>query len=481
MKFYVVKRRENLPPRAECPCFRVERDTWDDFGFCTLFHLTYYSGDRQPALVGQTKIMQGSANETTLDKVFENLGDSFCSLGQDVEFYERIREFFPDNWRQVLDPLNDVAANPGLLDRFEGERAFRTSLLRFSEASKALAQGLKILDGRDYKEPFHFTYSCQLGTSTLPHKVEFRFDKNSSLPFRIVALVGKNGTGKTQYLASLASDLSGQKRVTSNSGTFSPSRPPFGKVIAIAYSAFDQFARPSSTRTFSYHYCGLHNDKGLMPHTRMVDRFLESVKRVRELDRVSEWSAFVSTAVDPSRLELLAEMVISGRVDRDAVKYRSSGETILLYVLTEIMANIRDESLLLFDEPEMHLHPNATASLIRGIDRILSKYDSYAILATHSPIILQEIPSDSVLVFARQGDVPMIRMLDIESFGENLSTLTEHVFETIEIKANFKEVLKRLAQEHSYGTVLGMFRGRLSFNAKMFLKAQYSPTPNEET
>jgi len=481
MKYYVVRRKGNLPSGAEFPCFRIETDSWNDFSICTLFHLTYYSEQGNSASVGATKIMQVGKDDTVLDKEFESLDDTFCSLGQEVEFYEKIRELFGDNWQEALDPLNDVAANPGLIDRFNGEKVFKVSLLRFSEAAKALRQGHKILEGLDHKEPFNFTYSCQVGSSAAPHKVQFSFNKESSLPFRIVALVGKNGTGKTQYLAALASDLSGQKKVTQNSGRFSPYRPPFGKVIAIAYSAFDQFTRPRTTRTFSYHYCGLSDDKGLMSHTRMADRFLESLKRVKELDRINEWSAFVSTVVDSLQLSPLIEMVLTGRFDRELVRSRSSGETILLYVFTEIIANIRDESLLLFDEPEMHLHPNATASLIRGIDKILRKYDSYAILATHSPIILQEIPSDSVFVFEREGDAPIIRRLDVESFGENLSTLTEHVFETLEVKSNYKEELTRLSNIHSYEDVLGMFDGRLSFNAKMFLKSQYQKKPNEET
>ena len=57
--------------------------------------------------------------------------------------------------------------------------------------------------------------------------------------------------------------------------------------------------------------------------------------------------------------------------------------------MTELVCNIEKESLILFDEPEIHLHPNAIANVMRMFSKLLEEYDSYAIFATHSPIILQ--------------------------------------------------------------------------------------------
>ena len=166
MNFYVVEWKSNLPDEAEYPCFRLETDNWNDFSFCTLFHLTYFTDSESSTEIGATKIMKLGETETTLPGEFERLDDSFCSLGQDVSFYENIRKVFEADWQGALDPLNDVAANPGLLDKFNGEKVFKTSLLRFSEAAKALRQGKKILDGVDYKEPFNFSYSCQIASNT---------------------------------------------------------------------------------------------------------------------------------------------------------------------------------------------------------------------------------------------------------------------------------------------------------------------------
>ena len=151
----------------------------------------------------------------------------------------------------------------------------------------------------------------------------------------------------------------------------------------------------------------------------------------------------------------------------------SSGQSILMYVVTEILANIREDSLVLFDEPEMHLHPNAISKLVTMLNQILERFDSYAILATHSPIILQEMPSKNVLVFERTGDIPSVRGLGIESFGENITTITKNVFETVNTEPNYKTVLKNLSKTRTFDEVSILFNERLSLNSEIYLKSCY--------
>lgn len=65
----------------------------------------------------------------------------------------------------------------------------------------------------------------------------------------------------------------------------------------------------------------------------------------------------------------------------------SSGESTLLYLFCNIISNIRFDSLLLFDEPETHLHPNAITALMSAIYKLLDEFQSYAIIVTHSPLM----------------------------------------------------------------------------------------------
>ena len=93
------------------------------------------------------------------------------------------------------------------------------------------------------------------------------------------------------------------------------------------------------------------------------------------------------------------------------------------------MQKIDKESIILFDEPELHLHPNAIANVMRMFNKILEEFNSYAIIATHSPIILQEIPSNNIIVLERIDNQPFVRRPEIECFGENISLITRDIFD----------------------------------------------------
>ena len=54
---------------------------------------------------------------------------------------------------------------------------------------------------------------------------------------------------------------------------------------------------------------------------------------------------------------------------------------------------ITENSLIIIDEPENTLHPNFEIGFIKILNNILEKYNSFAIIATHSSIIAREIPS----------------------------------------------------------------------------------------
>jgi predicted ATPase len=137
------------------------------------------------------------------------------------------------------------------------------------------------------------------------------------------------------------------------------------------------------------------------------------------------------------------------------------------------MAWIQPNSLVLFDEPETHLHPNAVASLFLVLSQVLEEFDSYAVVATHSPVVIQEIPAKRVLVFQREGNVTTAELLRVESFGESVTELTRHVFETNEVESLYRRTLRDLAEEETAEAVLARFSLGLSLSAEAYLLAQY--------
>lgn len=479
MKFYFNDQRTKGCSDIDFPYVKLTRDQWDDYGSKTLFTAYYVDKEDSQTRIGQLKIISKNIEDydtsgyILVDASFSHLGENFCSLGQDTEYYKTVKKLFGEDFKKFLDPLNDITINRGMIDDFEDTSVFKDSLIRFSEAEKALKEGQGILHGQELKTEFNFSFSCKVGRAEEHHLAKFNFKKSSLIPHRIFSIIGENGTGKTQYLSKLALAISGEK----DQGEFEPSRPLFNKVIAVSYSAFDQFMIPKKKRSFSYRYCGLKDSNGFLSDKKIENNYRVSCDKIENKNLKLKWFFLLKTVIDENILELIHDELFESKnylnVARNSDGLLSSGQSILMYVITEILANIREESLILFDEPEMHLHPTAISNLITLLNELLDEFDSYAILATHSPLIIQEIPSKNVLVFERIQNIPIIRNLEIESFGENITTITKNIFKTVDIEPNYKKVLSDLSKSRSYEEVLKLFDNKLSLNSEIYLKGCY--------
>lgn len=486
MKFYNLQPRSrghsiSLIPEFECPYVELSYDDWDDYGYKTLFNMYYYDDNEGYQAIGTLKILQIGKSETNTPKIFESLDKNFISLGQNIQYYINLKNLGESVYHQILTAVNDIIYCKYNVNELEQINGFRTSLLRFSEAEKAFNEAGMIFRNKESlieQKKFIFNFSCTVPGAKAKHNINFDFSPSETGLYRITAIIGKNGTGKTQLLANFANSMSGRKR---NSGTFSPARPSFSKVIAISYSVFDEFDRPpEGNETFSYKYCGIRKNDRLFNAQEIRSKLLDAICQIQQNSRLQQWikiiEALLDTTIDISETE-------NSIADSNLLFYErlSSGQRILALVMTEVIANISEESIILFDEPEIHLHPDAVASVARAFHILLEAFNSYAIIATHSPILLQEIPAKYVRVFRKQGNYPIVSQLGIECFGENLTIITDEVFETSEERNNYRNHLKKLSMTYSYEEILDLFDRQLSLNAKSFLLSIYENQIEEDT
>lgn len=460
------------------PCLIFIQDNWDDYGFKTTYRIYYYRGFNDYEEVGDIKILDRTSQTTVLRDSFTNLDDNKCSLGQSLEYYENMKRIFPTTFGEVLYSLRDVALFDNISKEFEPEEGYRLSLMRFGSADKAFndAKLLMYENVRRETEELYFTYSSKIKEASEAHVVSFDFKKTEDLPFRINVIIGKNGTGKTQFLGSLVNAISGLE----DKRNFAPFIPLFNRVIAISYSLFDDFPKPQETTIFSYKYIGLRSNKEeIVSDERLSEKLQTAFKLIIKNDREYEWYSIINKIIPLEQLGLTSPAEIDNEwiteISYNQTKRLSSGQSIVLFILTELIANILEESLILFDEPETHLHPTAIAQLMNCFSEILSTYKSFAIMSTHSPIIIQDVPSKYIYVFERMGNLPIIKKLPIESFGENLSVLTNTVFETNDIKELFKKHFQVLENNfHTEQSINQIFDNKLSFNAQLYLAALFA-------
>jgi predicted ATP-dependent endonuclease of OLD family len=140
----------------------------------------------------------------------------------------------------------------------------------------------------------------------------------------------------------------------------------------------------------------------------------------------------------------------------------SSGHKIVLLTMTRLVELVSERTLVLIDEPEAHLHPPLAASFIRALSALLASRNGVAILATHSPVMLQEVPRDCVWLLFRTGSNIEVERSQIETFAENLGVLTREVFR-LEVTysgyhAIISDAIKTLPTLES---LLAAFRGHL--------------------
>ncbi|WP_241774710.1 AAA family ATPase [Pseudomonas protegens] len=489
LKFVVLGRRDPVAPSL-LPVFVLRTDNWDDYGYQVQFHLSYHATERTITHLGRVKILQKKSKDaepvvlaraTHLEDSFSKLGDECISLGQEDDYYTKLYTLLGDQASEVLVALRDIAWRPALATDFEPTSAFRNAMMRENGAHRARRFGRAwAVDEPVNEEPF-FTYIGSIEGADADVETSFAFQPFDPVPGRIVGIIGRNAVGKTRFLASLGADLAqisrtSAEKLTEREERFPDGRPLFTRIIAISYSAFDRFKRPLPDSSSSYVYCGIRNDKGGLSRAHLNETYRRNQERIRERELQDDWIKYAQTILGDLSEQLMSNLkaeIDSPTTDDKALSLLSSGQSILAHFVTALLAWIQPNSLVLFDEPETHLHPNAVASLFLVLSEILGKFDSYAVVATHSPVVIQEIPAKRVLVFEREQNLTVAHPLLLESFGESVTELTRHVFETIEVESVYRRTLKRLAKKEPAEEVLARFDQGLSLSAEAYLLAQY--------
>ncbi|WP_010181242.1 AbiJ-related protein [Aquimarina agarilytica] len=484
--FYVSKHKKKINTPENSPYFLLDyNDRWNDYGVWGSFSLLYYEND-EVVNFGSLRIVHIN-NPYTIDELgspFYNIGINFCSLGQSIFYYKELSNYFGNKFESILYAINDSAFFIEKLEKFENKDNFNSCLIRSNEAERLLRQAKYEVYNYDLSNLYSFTYyfSPKFASNTI--EIEFDF-KNSKYSFdRVFAIIGKNGTGKTQLITSLPLDISNEI-----DSSFKPKTPLFSNVIAVSYSAFDSFEIPSKSASFNYHYCGLKNDKQEELSDRaLLLRFHNTRKKIDEKGRTSQWIDVLSNFLE---IEIINQFIKKEdnflpepeiyKFDIDSFtkirKQLSSGQSIILYIITEIIANIRFDSIILYDEPETHLHPNAISQLINTIYQLVEEFQSYCIITTHSPLIIREIISKNVFIIERENDYSSIRKIGLESFGENLSVITSEVFGNKSIPKQYQTILKKMVSDGlKYIDIKKQLKNNdipLSINADIYLKSLF--------
>jgi predicted ATPase len=505
VRFFVIRRGSSPPSKGQNAVY-LTIDNWNDYSFVTSFSVFAFDEAGQGhdlhavriGFIGQTT---NTSTHSTLESPFEFLRDGYFSLGMSVEYYKALNSNFSKEWREsYLRALKDVTFDQVLLKQVEGEEVFQTSHLRSINVRMIRDQFASVLDGEVELTDFNFGFHLPQAENFAEFDLSFSVTANSLPSTNIHALIGRNGVGKTTLLQAMVTAIASPEDTRSRfyiDGAFG--RSPigagyFGKVVSIAFSVFDPFKLPKEREGADYSYIGLteYADAGGLltkSEEQIYQEFLNGLEFcIQDERRRNRWIQAVETLQSDdnfSEMGLLELAELRGSELRDfgmdRIKRMSSGHTIVLLIMTLLVAKVEEKTLVLFDEPEGHLHPPLLSALMRSLSQLLHTRNGVAIIATHSPVVLQEIPKSCVWkVFRTRRTSEKMRPVT-ETFGENVGILTREVFGLEIEKSGFHTILRQLVEQGmGYEQILAETGNSLGTEAKGILRAMVTNRENEK-
>jgi len=482
--------KESIPQDIDNNVFLLAHYNWDDYGNKTSFILYYIDSDGNQVEIGGLKLMKIGESNTynILDNSFYILSEDYCSLGQDTSYYVKMYELFKGDTYIYLKALRDVAIYSKIHEKFENEDVFRVSLLRENIAEKALREGRFIVNGRRMNDAYAFTYLFKpeyyTDSKAEPVNISFQFQYKCKPYERVYGLIGENGVGKTTLVNNIISSLT----ENSERDSFVGLRPIFSKVMVISYSPFDAFPTQISGSVIDYLYCGLlENENIILPKEKQYEKLRANIRTINKRNSLKEhfceiWlnimkDVFPNSVIQSFYTRTYGLLSLQEDEIYKACILMSSGETIFLYVISDIIANIRQDTLLLFDEPEQHLHPHGIMQLIRAIYTILEKFESYAIIATHSPLVIREMLSKNVFVFNREENYLHVAKIGIESFGEDIAILNDIAFKNRSENKQYEKYISELVEDSdNYNEVVAILQNEhneLGLNTRLLIQSAF--------
>lgn len=512
LNFYKLSVNGTVPNQAIQTVYLLPSN-WDDYSFKTIFTLTLFDeqgtrhelGSLKIGFIGQNIGWTGESIPTE----FDALPETFFSLGQDADYYKKLVDEIDDSLKvNLLTALGDVVYNNERLTLAENESVFRDSLLRNVNRTSINHQFRRILHNEVPLTEFDFFYETSANALYSGIKIEVKVEPNTKPSTNIHVLIGRNGVGKTTLLNNMVNTLLADRGTVEQTGRFAEENifgdrtledDYFAGVVSVSFSAFDPFPppddQPDPNVGTRYHYVGLkkripninqiswglkstddlHEDfvkssKVCFALTGKRDRWLNAIRKLESDSNFADM--YLTQLIDVYNNDLTSEKRNYSSAAIARAKRMSSGHAIVLLTITKLIETVEEKTLILLDEPESHLHPPLLSAFTRALSDLLIDRNGIAIIATHSPVVLQEVPKSCVSILRRTRLAGNVARPERETFGENVGILTREVFGLEVVNSGFHDLLVRsVGTGSSYQEIEDEYGDQLGLEARALLKA----------
>ncbi len=392
------------------------------------------------------------------------------------------------------------------LENFDTERLklidsdeFHLGALRSSSTYVALRHGSRYLRPQprseilDSASSFHM--SAGLPSANNSYEVNFDFQPDELHRDRVAVLIGRNGTGKTQLLLKLIeSQQSAHGEDYQTPATLSPA-PTFNRLLVFSSVASDTYPRSVPPwNGVDYQYFSMIGNADIEGdaltgalidclrddtrfHSLSVDTPFAGTTRLtllqtalaplsisstiylplkerperHDLPDTRTWNGLeyfpLFRSLNEQRSLLLVRNVDWSRSPvafglGDAPRTLSSGELAMLRFAAQAAGSIEMGCLLLFDEPETHLHPNFISDFMSILHTLLAATRSVAIIVTHSAYVVREVPRQRVRILSVIDRTVSVDQPRLQTFGASIDSISQFVFGDSNISHRYEDLLE---------------------------------------
>ena len=480
-------------------------DSWDDwFQYTTTYNLYVIDAEEKQYFIGRVKIakfnMPKDMSRPDIPKEFSLLPEEFFSVGQDSYYYENIKNLGDDFRINILKQLKDIAFDKNLFREAYKQDVTKNSLLRDIGKDTVENQFRRIANGGARLTEYKFIYkNFNESLNDFDMKLEFNVEPGSYPPSNIHVLIGRNGVGKTRLINNMIKAILSPNSNNVNELKFENTDSKdctFSKVIFSSFSAFDD--EQIKSRSVKYSRIGLpsnrknKNDENLIEpndikNSKLANEFVDGFEKCiyNKPKKLLEKSLAILGS-DPIFKNINFEdycnedycnkskFTVDDKYKLKKVFQRlSSGHKIIIFTITQLISKVQEKTLVFLDEPEGHLHPPLLSAFVRALSELLLELNGVAIIATHSPVILQEVPQNCVWKLIRYGSNSVCERPLVETFGQDILSLNRDVFGLEIDKSGFHKLLEDIVNEDSdsdYDDIMRKLHFQLGSEGRILLK-----------
>ncbi|MBF0549112.1 MAG: AAA family ATPase [Deltaproteobacteria bacterium] len=153
---------------------------------------------------------------------------------------------------------------------------------------------------------------------------------------------------------------------------------------------------------------------------RIVDNRFETIMGFMK----KAFPNFRGVLIEPtSPSSVYCSFVEEGRRQPIAASGVSDGHIQMIALLTALFSEGKErDSLILFDEPEISLHPYALAVFAEAVELATKEWNKQVLIATHSPVLISQFEPENILAveLGEQGQTVVTRVSDMEDIKDLL-------------------------------------------------------------